>query len=59
MYVIDTQNERSVIDTQNKNVCDRYTKVNMRMVDTQNENVCDRYTKVNEESVIDTLKKWS
>ena len=57
--MIDTQNERSVIDTQNENVCDRYTNVNMRMVDTQNENVCDRYTKVNEESVIDTLKKWS
>ena len=37
MYVIDTQNERSVIDTQNENVCDRYTKVN--------EEKCDRYTK--------------
>ena len=46
MYVIDTQNERSVIDTLNENVYDRYAKVNMRMVDTQNENVCDRYTKV-------------
>ena len=41
--MIDTQNERSVIDTLSESAID--TKANMCAIDTQNENMCDRYTK--------------
>ena len=58
MYVIDTQNERSVIDTlSEESVIDTLNK--WSVIDTLSERrKCDRYTK-GEWGVIDTLKKWS